>query len=296
MKSIKSANLWMILCGSLSMFFAHYLRAYRWKMLSEASGKPINVRRAFYSVMTGYMVNAATSRGGEVARCALTAKSDKVPVETMVGTVITERIMDLTTLVGMCIICLCIQFNQFFGLFEQYILQPFLSHWLPVSFGLIAVIALVIWWFKRPKKISDVEKKETFISRLMVGIKSVFLLKNPVLFTAISFGIWLGYWSGTYFQLKALDLTAHLSFANALGVLIFSTIGIMIPIPGSVGVGFVIAYGLNIVYFISQAAAKTFGIFQVAYSNMFHIFFGAICYALLFFEIRKIEKLDEQSN
>ena len=105
MKSIKSANMWMILCGSLSMFFAHYLRAYRWKMLSEASGKPINIRRAFYSVMTGYMVDAATSRGGEVARCALTAKSEKVPVETMVGTVITERIMDLTTLVGMCIIC-----------------------------------------------------------------------------------------------------------------------------------------------------------------------------------------------
>ena len=52
-QSIKDANYGMIGLGSLTMLLAHFLRAYRWNMLTETANYKLNHRRTFYSVMVG---------------------------------------------------------------------------------------------------------------------------------------------------------------------------------------------------------------------------------------------------
>ena len=128
MQSIKDANYMMIGLGSIIMLGAHFLRAYRWSMLTETANFKLNHRRTFYSVMAGYLVNAATSRGGEVVRCALTTKSEKVPLEILIGTVITERIVDLIFMVLLAILCLFVQFDQFFVFANQYVFTPVINN------------------------------------------------------------------------------------------------------------------------------------------------------------------------
>ena len=78
--SVKNANLYWLLGATITMLYAHYLRGWRWNMLTEPAGYPLNKIRAFYAVMIGYLVNVATSRGGEFVRCAMAAKSEKAPV------------------------------------------------------------------------------------------------------------------------------------------------------------------------------------------------------------------------
>jgi uncharacterized protein (TIRG00374 family) len=121
-KAVKSANYLYILLAIILMTTAHYLRGARWDQLSRAAGYPINHRRAFYSVMSGYLVNVATSRGGEVVRCALTAKSEKAPIETLVGTVITERIIDLVIMLFMAALALMLQFDVLYQFAEPYVM------------------------------------------------------------------------------------------------------------------------------------------------------------------------------
>ncbi|MFN5695171.1 MAG: lysylphosphatidylglycerol synthase transmembrane domain-containing protein, partial [Bacteroidota bacterium] len=126
--SVKNANLYWLLGATVTMLYAHYLRGWRWNMLTEPAGYPLNKIRAFYAVMIGYLVNVATSRGGEFVRCAMAAKSEKAPVPTLVGSVVTERIIDLLVLMSLCLLCLGIQFQEFYGFFDQYIITPLGKH------------------------------------------------------------------------------------------------------------------------------------------------------------------------
>jgi uncharacterized membrane protein YbhN (UPF0104 family) len=103
-------------------------------------------------------------------------------------------------------------------------------------------------------------------------------------------GIWIGYWLNTYFMLKSLDVTVDFTLANALGVLIFSTLGVIVPLPGGAGVWGTLAYGLTLIYGLPQDQANTFGIYSVAVSNLLMIVFGSISYLLLYLEIQKANK------
>ena len=289
-EAIQGAHYGLILVGSLIMALAHFLRAYRWSLLGESSGYPLNKRRAFYSVMAGYLVNAATSRGGEVVRCALTAKSEKAPVETLIGTVITERIIDLLTMAFMALLCLVIQFNVISTFAFEMVWTPLKSNALMISLILAGgIISYLVAKKLFPKK----EKSEGgLIQKLLSGINSVFAVKQKGTFWGVSLGIWVCYWMSMYLQLEALEITAHLTIGNALAVLLFSSLGIIIPVPGGAGVWYSIAYGLTLVFGFSEANATTFGVFTVAFSNIFHIVLGGICYGLLFFEVQRNEQIE----
>jgi hypothetical protein len=293
-KALKQANLSYIFIGAIIMLFAHYLRAYRWSILTKTNGHPINVRRAFYSVMTGYLVNSATSRGGEVVRCAVTAKSEKAPIEMLVGTVVTERIIDLFTLILMASLGLILQFNELFGFFQNFVLTPISNNIQTPKFWIVICILLFggyfgLRYFKNKRQTSN-ENPGGIIQKFIGGMTGIFKLKNPTIFILTSLGIWFCYWFSMYFQLQALDITDHLSLAASLSVVLFSTLGIIVPMPGGAGVWYFIALGLNMVYQFNSIDANTFGVFTVAFSNLFQIILGGISYGLLFIEMQRIEK------
>lgn len=113
--AVQSANLGWLAAAVVFMLSAHWLRGARWTMLTEPAGYSLNKRRSFYSVMIGYLVNVATSRGGEIARCALSSKSEKAPVELLIGTVVTERIVDFIMLFMVCVAALITQFQYIYA-------------------------------------------------------------------------------------------------------------------------------------------------------------------------------------
>ena len=292
-KALKQANISFIIFGAIIMLLAHYLRAFRWSILTKTNGFPINTRRAFYSVMTGYLVNSATSRGGEVVRCAVTAKSEKAPVEMLVGTVVTERIIDLFTLIFMALLGLILQFDELFGFFQSFVISPIINNLQTPKFWIIISLITVCSFlgFKFLKKRQSQQPGEGgIIQKFIGGMTGIFKLKNPTVFILTSLGIWFCYWFSMYFQLQALNITQHLTLAASLSVVLFSTLGIIVPMPGGAGVWYFIALGLNMVYQFDTTDANTFGVFTVAFSNIFQIVLGGISYGLLFLEMQRLEK------
>jgi uncharacterized protein (TIRG00374 family) len=222
-----------------------------------------------------------------------------------VGSVVTERIIDLLVMGLLAMLCLLLQFEQFWGFFNQYLLQPALNYMVPILVGITCSVIALLWFMKR-KKTSNLTHndnqnstnhtgqqnapKETILTKFSGGLQSVFQLEKPVAFLLASLGIWIGYWLNTYFMLKSLDVTVDFTLANALGVLIFSTLGVIVPLPGGAGVWGTLAYGLTLIYGLPQDQANTFGIYSVAVSNLLMIVFGSISYLLLYLEIQKANK------
>ena len=295
-ETISRASLpWMLAAFFISMF-SHLLRALRWNALTAPAGYPLNKRRSFYAVMVGYIVNVGTSRGGEVVRCALAARSEKAPLALLIGTVFTERIVDLCILLLFCVLCLILQFEYIFGFFDKYILTPIGNAMTPVNIGigiglLLLIIFLFAWLAKRrkAKKAQNGPRKEGILSRFLTGLNTIFSLKNPWLFILMSLGIWVGYWISAWCTLQALDITQHIGILSALSVVIFSAVGIAIPVPAGAGVWGAVAFGLTTVYGMPEVDAKTYGIFNLAVTNFTLISGGAICFFLYWLEMRKIE-------
>src|ERR1043165_8987596 len=68
-------------------FLGHFLRAYRWNYLLEPTGHRVRLFTANCYVFIGYFANYGIPRSGEVVRCTLAARYDKVPFDVGFGTV-----------------------------------------------------------------------------------------------------------------------------------------------------------------------------------------------------------------
>lgn len=81
---------WVVLSIPV-MLVSHWLRALRWKtMLSPVVEKP-SILNMFSAVMIGYAVNNVIPKGGELMRPIIYARRDKVPLSTVMASMIVER-------------------------------------------------------------------------------------------------------------------------------------------------------------------------------------------------------------
>src|SRR5436190_14934270 len=119
-----SANyFWIGMCMIIA-FISHLLRAYRWNYLLEPLGYKVDLVNSICHVLVGYFANYGIPRMGEVTRCSLAARYDKVPFEVAFGTVITERIVDFFLFFLIFILTLAFQFSQLIGLAKKLVFDP----------------------------------------------------------------------------------------------------------------------------------------------------------------------------
>lgn len=146
--NLKQANfLWVILALILALT-SHLVRAYRWNLLIEPIGYKPRLLYTFYAVLIGYLANLAFPRIGEVTRCASLNRSDKIPLDSLLGTVIAERAIDLVSLVVLLMAVFLIRV-EFYGKFiNDKIFTPMvdsMAEWINLSIWfwvLILVLAV----------------------------------------------------------------------------------------------------------------------------------------------------------
>jgi hypothetical protein len=156
------------------------------------------------------------------------------------------------------------------------------------------MVLLVRYLLKKRKRNTNQESKgiKGIFVRFAEGLQSIFQLRSPWKFILFSISRWVGYWLSTWCMMKSLEVTSSLTILNALSVVIFGAIGIAIPLPAGAGVWGAVSFGLQTFYGLSVTDSETYGIFTLAMSNFNMIFFGAICYLLLYLEMQKIAKND----
>jgi uncharacterized protein (TIRG00374 family) len=90
-------------------FLGHISRAVRWKILIEPMGYHPKTSHTFYAVMCGYFANTFLPRAGEILRCTLLGRYEKIPATKLFGTILVERIFDLLCYFLLIIITFLIQ-------------------------------------------------------------------------------------------------------------------------------------------------------------------------------------------
>ncbi|MCT4601533.1 MAG: flippase-like domain-containing protein, partial [Marinifilum sp.] len=106
----------------LSLFFgllSHISRTIRWNLLIESLGKKPRTVNTFLAVMVGYFANLALPRMGEISRCGIISRYEKISFSQLVGTVVLERVLDIIMLFIFLLIALSTQFSVIANFFTN---------------------------------------------------------------------------------------------------------------------------------------------------------------------------------
>lgn len=274
--SFANANYFWVGVSIAIAFLSHYLRAFRWNYLLKPLGYSVKPANALGAVLVGYFANYGLPRMGELTRCTLVAKYDDVPFEVALGTVITERIVDMLLLLVIFVLTLFAQFSQLKTLAVEYIVDPMMLKLnsilaQPVKFIILISIVIIafIGFMLIRKKITKAltGKFGNIIKGFGNGLSSVKDIDKKYQFIALSIAIWASYFYSLYACFFAFTGTSELGHSECLVLLLFGTFGVVFS-PGGLGAYPAIITALLIyTYHIEKISAVAFP--WMAWSSQF---------------------------
>lgn len=235
-EKIETANLNWIAVSVLSLFFAHLLRALRWQMLYQSLNLKVSFLNAYNGVMIGYLANLVFPRLGELVRCSVINNTNKVSVFSSLGTVITERLFDVFMLLFSLFLMVILQFEIVSNFLKNYFILVVRSGWPSLLIGVTAFLLLIYFWFTLLKMIKINRKYLKIFISFKGGITAFYLLKEKKKFLAYTMGIWFFYYLSMYLCFFSLQSTMGLGYGAALTAIVFSSIAMVAPVQGGIGV------------------------------------------------------------
>ncbi|HYX08779.1 MAG TPA: lysylphosphatidylglycerol synthase transmembrane domain-containing protein [Bacteroidales bacterium] len=297
-KAFQSVNYWWVLLSLVFAFIAYASRAYRWSLLIEPLGYSPTFSNSFYSLMIGYLANFAFPRIGEITRCGTLSRTEKIPVDSLIGTVIIERATDLLSLLTLLIILIVAKFNFFGSFFNKNIFNPFYEKvaatfnfsvviWIFIFSSILLFILLYFIFRARLAKLLFVKKTKKAIKGILSGIKTVYTMKKRGQFLLHTVLIWVMYWLMTYVVVFAIPATSDLTMVDGLFLLVIGGLGMSAPVQGGIGAyHWIVSLGLTI-YGIPRADGLAFATISHESQSLFAIALGTMSFLVLFFAKKK---------
>ena len=267
LSSFRDANYGIVGISLVFGIFSFWIRTKRWQMQIESMNYFPKTKNVLMAVMVGYFANLAFPRLGEVARCGLLDKHEKIPTAKSIGTVITERVLDTFCFFIMLVFVLVWEFSllsdytmeNFTGLYEKFTNPEFVKT--AVILVLLGVFALGFFIFFLRKKIAHTkiyQKIKELILHFWEGLISLKDLKNSGQFIFYTVALWVCYFLMAYIAFFAVKETVNLPMSAGLACLVFGTIGIIVT-PGGIGLYPIIFANTLMLYGISEPIGFALG-------------------------------------
>ncbi|HJQ40484.1 MAG TPA: lysylphosphatidylglycerol synthase transmembrane domain-containing protein [Thermoanaerobaculia bacterium] len=244
---LKTTSYSYVIIGFVANALALVFRTQRWRTILGPDDPP-PFYATYFANTVGYMLSTILPiRAGDVARPALLSRRTSLRFSGALGTVLTERVLDLTTILGLFVFFAIRRWNEFSH-------DPDIAKWFYiVRFGAIvaATLLIVLWsfmiglYFRRdfvrrmhaglgrivPKRFREgwMHFFDTFADTIQIAHHHAALVKI-VLCTA---GVWACLTSQFWLGAKA----AHhpLPYDSSFFVTGVTTVGLAIPTPGGIG-------------------------------------------------------------
>ena len=271
------------------LIISHYVRALRWKILMQPLGYHPSTINTFLAVLVGYWANLAVPRLGEVLKCTILAKYEKVPADKLIGTIVAERAIDVCTLVVIMLITIFSQYDLI-GNFSREIFTKFFTS-RTGGFSVLKLVVLlliltsfvlvVIWVFRSLSHLAIVSKTKNVFIGIWQGLTSIRFIRNKGLFVFHSAVIWALYLYSTYMGFFAMRDMAGYGIKGALSALTFGSFGMIIPSPGGIGSFQYAIQQVMILYGVTPEKGLSLGMLIWFAQTGIIILFGTIAFMLL---------------
>ena len=227
------ANYWWVLVAMVCCMASHLVRALRWQLLYEPLGCRPTLNNTFGSVVVAYMANLAFPRLGEVMRCATLRTSNGIPIEKSLGTVVTERAIDVLLFLVIVLAGLLLMYGDikdwlYDGLLQKVSALPSLPVLCAILVGgLLLLFVIYKFCWQRLLRFSFFRKIDQLLHGCIDGLISIFHLgrRNTWLFIFYSLLIYFLYLLGGLIIFQAFPETLGLGMKAAFTLYLFGSIG-----------------------------------------------------------------------
>lgn len=242
---VSRASIFWIMIFILFTIIGHYVRALRWKYILHSVKPDVKLWNLFAALMIGYGVNCVTPKLGEVTRAIMIGKYENLSRSSMFGTVIVERVIDVVTL-GVSVIISALIWSE--NLYDAF---PWLKASLYISAILLVFVLIMIYLSVKFKerfyghliklvgKVSTkMEGRLGYIFEMLIqGFTALKGTKNYLLTIITTVIMILIYALTSYFGFFMLHMQSlsNITFTMGWIVMSISSIGVVIPTPGSTG-------------------------------------------------------------
>jgi uncharacterized protein (TIRG00374 family) len=295
------ANYILIIPVVFMCLASHISRSMRWKLLMEPLGYKPKLKNTFAVTMAGYLANAAVPRLGEVLKCTLLARYEKLKTDKLIGTILIERTFDFVCYIIFILITVLIQINVVGSYVSTQLKQLAHGGAVPLWGKLLILVASVLiivygvkFLLKKFPHNRTIKKIKNFFTGIGQGFTAIRGLKKRKLFLAHTFFIWAMYLLQIYIGFQAMGGTDHLSIKAACSVLALATLS-MIVTPGGIGTFPLFVMETLAIYSITNAQGKAFGWLIWGVSTGIIIVAGLISLLLLPY-INKNYKPEDEEN
>ncbi len=227
-----------ILLSLLMGLLSHISRTIRWQMLIEPIEKRPGTINTFLAVMIGYLANLAIPRMGEISRCGVLSKYEDISFSRLVGTVVTERVLDIIMLLLSLGLMIALQYNVFSDFVNNKMdfsgLSAFFSSW---WFGLIVLFLLTAFFVFRKNILASQMyfKLKGLWQKFKEGLFSYKNVKNKPLFLLHTLLIYILYFLMIYVCFFGFPFTKDLGMGAGLAVFVLGSFGMVAPVQGGIG-------------------------------------------------------------
>ncbi len=228
---------WIWIFAALAIEYVSVIfRGIRWNQLLKPLGHKANTWNAIHAVAFGYCMNDLVPRSGEVARCTLLFKSDKIPVSTLVGTVIVERVIDMV-MFGLLLLWGILLLPSTLSSLMNETKSPGFSMELGIVLIAFAVIGILVlrYILKNTFKNKFIEKFAEFIRGTWKAFLSVGKIEGKFKFIFLTVGIWGAWLLMTWFNLLAVPGCEHMGLNESVFLMICASLAMLAPTPGGLG-------------------------------------------------------------
>ncbi|WP_291728650.1 lysylphosphatidylglycerol synthase transmembrane domain-containing protein [Bernardetia sp.] len=289
LNTLLNADYRFVFLSMLLGCLAHWSRGVRWVIALRPLGYKIQKRRAFVAVMTGYLMNTAVPRAGEVARCMFLKRTDKLPIATSLGSVIGERALDFILLVSITTTTFFVEWEIIKGFLDKYAdfgiyERAFYDNlWLIWVLIFVVAISLVFMYFYREQILKNnfVIKIRLFLAGIWQGVSSITKLnrKQQLFYIIHTLIIWACYHLMIYVLFFSIEETSNLTVMAGFTAMVMAGVGMVIPIPGGTGSFHVFVMYTLIAYGIEEQPAKTFAAFAHGAQTLMILVIGGVSMA-----------------
>ncbi len=271
---------------------SHWVRAWRWQAFLEVlpeAKRPPRVAIAFGSVIIGFMVNFVLPRVGEFVRAAKVARSERLPYAGVLGTVVTERVIDLLTLAaGLAISVLLLTGEQRTSLNDSMLMPAYerlVS--LPVP-GLVAGVlagATLMWWIttRRPVRRWASTHLASRWASFAKGLTSAHRSRRKVRLAVSTVIMWLMYTLMAYIPLEMFHIADvyNLRLVDGLVIMFVGVLGVVVPTPGGAGsFHYITVLMLTTFYGVPDSLAATYAVFVHGAQLVLYLALGLLMVAI----------------
>ncbi len=285
--AFKDLNYFWIILSIIFSVLSQISRAMRWNMLIRPLGYKPKLINSYLSVLILYFVNLILPRAGEVFRCTILSRYEKIPFVKLAGTVFVERMADVITLMVLAVIIILSQFGVFMSFFDTHAemkenLYRLISlRNLLIGIGFVLLLILLFILFNHYYKKNKGDQGNTMIKKIrhikqnfVVGLKSIAMLENKWLFIGHTLFIFLMWLIMLYVIFLAYEPTAHLSIQTGMITFLMGGLAMLAPVQGGIGPWHFMVYETLSIYGIDKADGKVFALIAHSCTNLIYIFLG----------------------